>query len=195
VKYSHSQLDGKKSSCSPAIVVVVIGVSLVGVWMFTSSTVIPAQNPNIPVLDSKTESTTKEMLKMKSSDSDRNDDNEECASNNRDANTKVLETRTEYESSSSETEKSKSKSKSKSENENSSSDTNETNKPDSEVKNIEEKIWYNSVRRTKVADVKGHQNWEALMFRCGSVTWQTTEKAKEGSKGTVDGAKEKARKG
>ncbi|PWA89759.1 ankyrin-like protein [Artemisia annua] len=164
VKYSHSRLDAKKSSCSPATVVVVLGVCLVGVWMFMSSSVIPGQNPNIPVRESKTDSIAKvsanpssqfednsgdlpeDAMKdgvsqenaqdEKSSDSEGNDDNEEPTSNNQDANTKVLETRTEDESSSSETETSKSKS----ENENGSSDTNEADKPDSEVKKIEERV-------------------------------------------------------
>lgn len=164
VKYSHSRLDGKKSSCSPATVVVVLGVCLVGVWMFMSSSVIPGQNPNIPVPESKTDSIAKvsanpssqfednsgdlpeDAMKdgvsqetaqdEKNSDTGGNDDNEEPTSNNQDSNTKILETRTEDEPSSSETETSKSKS----ENENSSSDTNENDKPDSEVKKIEEKV-------------------------------------------------------
>ncbi|PWA91372.1 ankyrin-like protein [Artemisia annua] len=55
VKYSHSRLDAKKSSCSPATVAVLIGVCLLGVWMFMPSSVIPGQNPNIPVQVSKTE--------------------------------------------------------------------------------------------------------------------------------------------
>lgn len=45
----YSRVDGKKSSsCSMTTVVVVIGVCLVGVWMFMSSPVFPGQSPSLP---------------------------------------------------------------------------------------------------------------------------------------------------
>lgn len=50
----YSRVDAKKSSCSTATIVVVVGVCLVGVWMFMSSSFAPGQNQELPARDSKT---------------------------------------------------------------------------------------------------------------------------------------------
>ncbi|KAJ9566989.1 hypothetical protein OSB04_002955 [Centaurea solstitialis] len=51
----YSRVDGKKSSsCSAATIVVIVGVCLVGVWMFMSSSFAPGQNLVLPAPDSKT---------------------------------------------------------------------------------------------------------------------------------------------
>ncbi|KAL4566194.1 hypothetical protein LXL04_030305 [Taraxacum kok-saghyz] len=51
----YSRVDGKKSSCSTATVMVVFGVCLIGVWMSMSSSVAPGQILDLPAQHSKTE--------------------------------------------------------------------------------------------------------------------------------------------
>ncbi|KAD1631712.1 hypothetical protein E3N88_42515 [Mikania micrantha] len=55
----YSRVDGKKSSYSMATVLVVIGVCLIGVWMFMSLPIFPGQNPNRQGQDSGSESNSK----------------------------------------------------------------------------------------------------------------------------------------
>ncbi|KAF8405670.1 hypothetical protein HHK36_007747 [Tetracentron sinense] len=53
----YSRVDGKKSSnyCSTVTIVVFVALCLVGVWMLTSSSVVPVQNVDLPSEDNKNE--------------------------------------------------------------------------------------------------------------------------------------------
>ncbi|KAL8225690.1 hypothetical protein R6Q57_018247 [Mikania cordata] len=67
----YSRVDGKKSCCSTATIVVVIGVCLVGVWLLMSSSAAPGQSP---VLPSVTESKQKDSTKLSSQFEDNSGD-------------------------------------------------------------------------------------------------------------------------
>lgn len=156
----YSRVDGKKSAFSTVTVVVLIGVCLVGVWMFMPSSVM-GQNPNIPVQVYKTEDAIvsnnlssqfgdnsgdlpedamnvavnkKNAQDEKTSKADGNDSSEEPASTNEDTNTIVPQTNKGNNFGSNETEKSMLV------NENSGSDTNETEPVDKEDKKLEDNI-------------------------------------------------------
>nr|GEV85355.1 probable methyltransferase PMT24 [Tanacetum cinerariifolium] len=162
----YSRVDGKKSTFSTATVVVLIGVCLVGVWMFMPSSVILGQNPNIPVQLSKTDTNARvsnnlfshfeensgdlpedamkdvvnqeTALDEKTRNGNGNDNSEEPASTNEDSNTIVPQSNTGDNYGSNEAEKSKVKSMI--ENENSSSDTNETETVNKEEQKLEDNI-------------------------------------------------------
>ncbi|XP_057966060.1 probable methyltransferase PMT26 [Malania oleifera] len=54
----YSRVDGRRSSsnyCSTVTIVVFVALCLVGVWMMTSSSVVPAQNVDVPSGDNKNE--------------------------------------------------------------------------------------------------------------------------------------------
>ncbi|KAL8261311.1 hypothetical protein R6Q59_025360 [Mikania micrantha] len=67
----YSRVDGKKSCCSTATFVVVIGVCLVGVWLLMSSSAAPGQSPDLP---SVTESKQKDSTKLSSQFEDNSGD-------------------------------------------------------------------------------------------------------------------------
>ncbi|KAK9073144.1 hypothetical protein SSX86_007467 [Deinandra increscens subsp. villosa] len=124
----YSRVDGKKSSCSTATIVVVIAVCLVGVWMFMSSSAVPAQSPDLPAAK---ESKQKDSTKLSSQFEDNSGDltlddsvkdggNQENT-NSEESNTKEVERSTGDDSSSSEE-------KSKSEDTDSNSESNESEK-------------------------------------------------------------------
>ncbi|KAI7737328.1 hypothetical protein M8C21_016186, partial [Ambrosia artemisiifolia] len=136
----YSRVDGKKSSCSTATIIVVVGVCLVGVWMFMSSSVAPGQNSDVPaVQESKqTESTKVSSFEdnsgdVSSDDSAKDEGNQENTQNE-ESSTNDAETNTEDESKSSE-EKSNDSENSNSESnesENSNSESNESENSNSE---------------------------------------------------------------
>ncbi|KAK9073143.1 hypothetical protein SSX86_007466 [Deinandra increscens subsp. villosa] len=124
----YSRVDGKKSSCSTATIVVVIAVCLVGVWMFMSSSAVPAQSPDLPAAK---ESKQKDSTKLSSQFEDNSGDltlddsvkdggNQENT-NSEESNTKEVERSTGDDSSSSEE-------KSKSEDTDSNSESNDSEK-------------------------------------------------------------------
>ncbi|XP_071703478.1 probable methyltransferase PMT25 [Rutidosis leptorrhynchoides] len=122
VKYS--KVDAKKSSSSKATVIIIIGVFLVGVWMFMSSPVFPGQNPNLPAQDSKIESESKSKSKVSANPSSQFEDisrdlpedatkdgvNEETAQDEPSRTNAGIADESGNDSSPSESEKSKSKS-------------------------------------------------------------------------------------
>ncbi|KAL7596815.1 hypothetical protein Lser_V15G31136 [Lactuca serriola] len=139
----YSRVDGKKSSCSTATIVVVFGVCLIGVWMFMSTSVAPGQNQDLPAQHSKTESKAKvstnpsPLFEDNSGDlpEDEKTSNEEEPSKIEAENTNDEEPtsrNTGDDSSSSQSDKSKSE-------DDLNSDTNETLKSDSEVDKQEKK--------------------------------------------------------
>jgi hypothetical protein len=126
----YSRVDGKKSSCSTATIVVVVGVCLVGVWMFMSSSAAPGQSPDLAaVTESNQKSSTKISSQFEDNSGDLSDDsvkgtgNQENT-NSEESNTNDVETNTGDDSSSSDE-------KSTSEDTNSNSDSSGSEKADS----------------------------------------------------------------
>ncbi|KAJ0951656.1 putative S-adenosyl-L-methionine-dependent methyltransferase [Helianthus annuus] len=72
----YSRVDGKKSSCSTATIVVVVGFCLVGVWMFMSSSAFPGQSTDLPAVTNK----QKEVSTRSSSNSQFEDNSGDLAS-------------------------------------------------------------------------------------------------------------------
>ncbi|KAJ0789590.1 putative S-adenosyl-L-methionine-dependent methyltransferase [Helianthus annuus] len=127
----YSRVDGKRSSCSVATVLLVIGVCLIGVWMFMSSPVFLGQTVNGSGQESKSESKTKVSTVSSSQFEDDSGDlsessrtgggnDEEPVSRIEESNTREVETSIGDDDDSSESEKSKSEDET-----GSSSDTNE----------------------------------------------------------------------
>ncbi|KAJ0795812.1 putative S-adenosyl-L-methionine-dependent methyltransferase [Helianthus annuus] len=134
----YSRVDGKKSSsCSTATIIVVVGVCLVGVWMFMSSSTAPGQNSDLPVIqESKQKESTKVTSQFEDNSGDLSSDdsakdesnqentqNEESSTNENDTNTEDESKSTEENSNSNESENSNSDSN---ESENSNSESNES---------------------------------------------------------------------
>ncbi|KAJ0588024.1 putative S-adenosyl-L-methionine-dependent methyltransferase [Helianthus annuus] len=134
----YSRVDGKKSSsCSTATIIVVVGVCLVGVWMFMSSSAAPGQNSDLPVIqESKQKESTKVSSQFEDNSGDLSSDdsakdesnqentqNEESSTNENDTNTEDESKSTEENSNSNESENSNSDSN---ESENSNSESNES---------------------------------------------------------------------
>ncbi|CAK9171500.1 unnamed protein product [Ilex paraguariensis] len=83
----YSRVDGKKSSssyCSTVTLVVFVALCLVGVWMMTSSSVVPVQNADVSSQENKNE--------VKTELSEKNENNASAESNtNNESNTKQFE--------------------------------------------------------------------------------------------------------
>ncbi|KAJ9560227.1 hypothetical protein OSB04_005387 [Centaurea solstitialis] len=140
----YSRVDGKKSSCSTATIVVIVGVCLVGVWMFMSSSAAPGQNIDLPAAESNQKVSTKSSSQFEDNSGDITDDSakdqentqseRDTSSDEKESNTNDVETNTGDDSSSTD-EKSNSDSneseKSNSGDNDSNSDSNESEKSDS----------------------------------------------------------------
>ncbi|XP_024972138.1 probable methyltransferase PMT24 [Cynara cardunculus var. scolymus] len=130
----YSRVDGRKSSCSTATIVVVVGVCLVGVWMFMSSSAAPGQNLDLPSAESRQKVSTKSSSQFEDNSGDLPDDavkdqentssEGDTNSDEKESNTNDVETNTGDDSSSSDE-------KSNSEDTNSNSDSNESEKSNS----------------------------------------------------------------
>ncbi|XP_071737828.1 probable methyltransferase PMT24 [Rutidosis leptorrhynchoides] len=127
----YSRVDGKKSSCSAATIVVIVGVCLVGVWMFMSSSAAPGQSQN-QTLPRVTESNQKASTKVSSQFEDNSGDlstddsvKDEVNQENTQENTTEAETNTVDES------------KSNSEDTTSTPDSNDSENSNSESKESE----------------------------------------------------------
>ncbi|GJS90191.1 probable methyltransferase PMT26 [Tanacetum coccineum] len=126
----YSRVDGKKSSCSTATIVVVVGVCLVGVWMFMSSSAAPGQSPDLAsVTESNQKASTKVSSQFEDNSGDLSDDSVKETitqenTNSEESNSNDVETNTGDDSSSSDE-------KSTPEDTNSNSDSNASEKTDS----------------------------------------------------------------
>ncbi|KAK4393754.1 putative methyltransferase PMT26 [Sesamum angolense] len=211
----YSRVDGRKSSssyCSTVTVVVFVALCLVGVWMMTSSSVVPVQNSDVSMENKNEkqfedsqgdlpEDATKVDNNVSTNQVEKNDKPEGTENNNAD---KQVENK---ESESGETKANNSDDKEKKSEENSvktdgekgeaqvvekeenkkdeKTDQGPIEKKDNPLKerhcpdnpptclvplpegyrrSIEwptsrEKIWYRNVPHSKLAEVKGHQNW------------------------------------
>nr|GEY50182.1 probable methyltransferase PMT26 [Tanacetum cinerariifolium] len=103
----YSRVDGKKSSCSTATIVVVVGVCLVGVWMFMSSSAAPGQSPDLAsVTESNQKASTKVSSQFEDNSGDLSDDSVKETitqenTNSEESNSNDVETNTGDDSSSS----------------------------------------------------------------------------------------------
>ncbi|KAL8252753.1 hypothetical protein R6Q59_036446 [Mikania micrantha] len=120
----YSRVDGKKSSCSTATIVVLVGVCLVGVWMFMSSSVAPGQNPELPVVrESKQKDTNKISSQFEDNSGDLSSDDSVKDTNSEESGKNEAETNTGDDSNSTE-ETSNSEDTNSNESENSNGDSN-----------------------------------------------------------------------
>lgn len=85
----YSRVDGRKSSsyCSTVTLVVFVALCLVGVWMMTSSSVVPVQNVEVSSQENKNE--VKERLRESTESTEENTSSESNGSN--ESNTKQFE--------------------------------------------------------------------------------------------------------
>ncbi|XP_076900403.1 putative methyltransferase PMT24 [Bidens hawaiensis] len=121
----YSRVDGKKSSCSTATIIIIVGVCLVGVWMFMSSSAAPGQTSDLPVVrESKQKDTTK--ISSSSQFEDNSGDLSSDDSVNNQETTQNEESSTNEDESKSTEENSNSEETNSNESENSNSDSNET---------------------------------------------------------------------
>ncbi|XP_076891228.1 putative methyltransferase PMT24 [Bidens hawaiensis] len=121
----YSRVDGKKSSCSTATIIVIVGVCLVGVWMFMSSSTAPGQTSDLPIVrESKQKDTTK--ISSSSQFEDNSGDLLSDDSVNNQETTQSEESSTNEDESKSTEENSNSEETNSNESENSNSDSNET---------------------------------------------------------------------
>lgn len=177
----YSRVDGKKSSCSTATIVVVVGVCLVGVWMFMSSSAAPGQNLDEPaVTQSNQKSSTKVSSQFEDNSGDLSDDsvkdesNQENTQNGGDtnseeSNTNEVETNTGDDSNSSEeksnsgsNESEKPDANSEETNESEKTDSNETEKTEEKVEKDEEKKPEESSNDNKAEDLSAATQSEIL---------------------------------
>ncbi|XP_052190294.1 probable methyltransferase PMT26 [Diospyros lotus] len=89
----YSRVDGRKSSssyCSTVTLVVFVALCLVGVWMMTSSSVVPVQNADVASQEKKNQ--VKEQANESNESTVRNENNESTVSNeNNESNPKQFE--------------------------------------------------------------------------------------------------------
>lgn len=160
----YSRVDGKKSSCSTATIVVIVGVCLVGVWMFMSSSAAPGQNPGLPaVTESSQKSSTKISSQFEDNSGDLSDDsvkdevNQENTSTNEvddDSKSTSLDTNENGNSNGSEnTDSNGSENSNESGNSNESENSNESVKTEEKVEKDEEKQVEESSSDNKTEDL------------------------------------------
>nr|XP_043635386.1 probable methyltransferase PMT24 [Erigeron canadensis] len=132
----YSRVDGKKSSCSTATIVVIVGVCLVGVWMFMSSSAAPGQSPVFPSVEVNQKASTKVSNQFEDNSGDLSDEVKEEANqeNTRENKTEVEMNTIDDSKSNSEDSSSNSDSN---ENENTDFDSNESKNSNSRSNEIE----------------------------------------------------------
>ncbi|KAL7617640.1 hypothetical protein Lser_V15G00341 [Lactuca serriola] len=134
----YSRVDGKKSSCSTATIVVVVGVCLVAVWMFMSSSAAPGQTPDLPAAtETKQKVTANPSSQFEDNSGDLPDDavkdegNQETTQNGGDSNSEESNTNEVETNTNTGDESSSNDEKSNSEDGNANSDSNEGEKSNS----------------------------------------------------------------
>ncbi|KAK9053777.1 hypothetical protein SSX86_024851 [Deinandra increscens subsp. villosa] len=190
-KYSRFG-DGKKSSsCSTATVIVVVGVCLVGVWMFMSSSVVPGQNPDLPVVrESKPKDSTKISSQFEDNSGDLSSDDSvkdvgtqentqsETDTNSEESSTNEVETNSAEENTNSEDTNS-SESENSNESESSNSDANE---PEKKQEKVEKDEVEESTSDNKTEDLSAATQSEILKetnAQNGAFSTQAAESASE----------------
>nr|GEY50130.1 probable methyltransferase PMT26 [Tanacetum cinerariifolium] len=193
----YSRVDGKKSSCSTATIVVVVGVCLVGVWMFMSSSAAPGQSPDLAsVTESNQKASTKVSSQFEDNSGDLSDDSVKETitqenTNSEESNSNDVETNTGDDSSSSD-EKStledtnSNASEKTNSNESEKTDSNESQKTDSnekeKVEKIEEKQTEESSSDNKTEDLSAATQSEISKetnAQNGAFSTQAAESASE----------------